>query len=96
MIYLSIASMSSSIYDNVLFLRMKPVSLLVALLLIGLAAAEDYDDEYEDYGDDIEGRKGAGVKGACKRTGPKPTENLFKPYTIPIKNKSNQSIDICS
>jgi len=67
--------------------RMKPVSLLVALLLIGLAAAEDYDDEYEDYGDDIEGRKGAGVKGACKRTGPKPTDNLFKPYTIPIKNK---------
>merc|ERR1711953_586568 len=41
----------------------------------------------EDYGDDIEGRKGAGVKGACKRTGPKPTDNLFKPYTIPIKNK---------
>ena len=75
---------------------MKPVSLLVALLLIGLAAAEDYDDEYEDYGDDIEGRKGAGVKGACKRTGPKPTDNLFKPYTIPIKNKSNQSIEISS
>ena len=64
--------------DNVLFLRMKPVLLCVALLLAGPAAGED------------EERKGAGVKGACKRTGPKPSDKLFAPYTIPIKNKSKQ------
>merc|ERR1711997_873298 len=56
--------------------RMKPVTLFVALLLIGLATGED-DEE----------RKGAGVKGACKNTGPKPSDKLFAKYTIPIKNK---------
>jgi len=55
---------------------MKPVTLFVALLLIGLATGED-DEE----------RKGAGVKGACKNTGPKPSDKLFAKYTIPIKNK---------
>merc|ERR1711878_156507 len=55
--------------------RMKPVTLFVALLLVGLASGED------------EERKGAGVKGACKNTGPKPSDKLFAKYTIPIKNK---------
>merc|ERR1712110_788598 len=55
--------------------RMKPVTLFVALLLVGLAGGED------------EERKGAGVKGACKNTGPKPSDKLFAKYTIPIKNK---------
>merc|ERR1712088_1306531 len=57
--------------------KMNPGSLLfAALLLTGLAAAQ------ED-----ESRKGAGVKGECKRTGPKPSDKLFAKYTIPIKNK---------
>jgi len=57
--------------------RMKPGYLLFALLLTGLAAQEDDD----------EARKGAGVKGACKNTGPKPNPKIFAKYTIPIKNK---------
>merc|ERR1711913_77308 len=58
--------------------RMKPGYLLFALLLTGLAAQEDDD----------EARKGAGVKGACKNTGPKPNPKIFAKYTIPIKNKN--------
>merc|ERR1711874_452505 len=57
--------------------RMKPGYLLFAVLLTGLAAQEDDD----------EARKGAGVKGACKNTGPKPNPKIFAKYTIPIKNK---------
>jgi len=58
-------------------LKMNPGSLLfAALLLTGLAAAQEE-----------ESRKGAGVKGECKRTGPKPSPKLFAKYTIPIKNK---------
>merc|ERR1712130_161442 len=58
-------------------IKMNPGSLLfAALLLTGLAAAQEE-----------ESRKGAGVKGECKRTGPKPSPKLFAKYTIPIKNK---------
>jgi len=66
--------------------RMKPGSLLLAFLLTGLVAGEDYDDSDYDY-ESRKGGKGAGVKGECKRTGPKPSDKIFAPYTIPIKNK---------
>merc|ERR1711981_297249 len=58
---------------------MRPGTVCCVLLLACLAAGQD---------EELKGKpKPKPPKGACKNTGQKPSDKLFKPYTIPIKNK---------
>jgi len=57
---------------------MRPGTVCCLLLLAGLAAGQEDDD--------LKG-KPKPQKGACKRTGPKPSNKIFAPYTIPINKK---------